>query len=110
MTRKLKVLCSLAGALILCLILESALAAMDMTPFFRQGAIRVLILSGRNNHDWRQTTPYLKNLLLRTGSFDVRVSEEPAGLNSQALAPYDLIVVDYCGPRWGDTADRKSVV
>lgn len=106
MTRKLKALYTLAGALILSLLLESRLAAVDMTPFFKQGAIRVLILSGRNNHDWRQTTPYLKNLMLRTGSFDVRVSEEPAGLNPAALAPYDLIVVDYCGPRWGDTAEK----
>ena len=85
---------------------ELAPAAVNMDPFFKEGAIRVLILSGRNNHDWRSTTPFLKELLAGSGRFDVRVSEEPAGLTADALAPYDLIVLDYCGVRWGATAER----
>ena len=85
---------------------ELAQAAVNMDPFFKEGAIRVLILSGRNNHDWRSTTPFLKELLAGSGRFDVRVSEEPAGLTAEALAPYDLLVLDYCGPRWGATAEQ----
>jgi type 1 glutamine amidotransferase len=64
-----------------------------------------LIISGRNNHDWRTTTPYLQKLLNGTGRFDVRLVEEPAGLSLAALLPYDLIVLDYCGPRWGQAAE-----
>ena len=37
---------------------------------FKPGAIRALILSGQNNHDWRTTTPFLRTLLLTTGRFD----------------------------------------
>ncbi len=68
--------------------------------------IRTLILSGQNNHNWRVTTPYLETLLAGSGRFDVRVEEEPAGISSASLANYDLIVVDYQGPRWGPATER----
>lgn len=73
--------------------------------YFQEGRIRVLILSGRNNHDWRETTPHLRRILDATGKFDVRVTEEPAGLTSEVLLPYDVLVADYCGPRWGPQAE-----
>ncbi len=81
-------------------------AETSLDRFFTRDAIRVLILTGRNNHNWRQSSPFLKERLLATGRFDVRVTEEPAGLTARTLAPYDLLVVDYCGPRWGETAER----
>ncbi len=68
--------------------------------------IRALIFSGRNNHDWRTTTPYLKRLLERTGRFDVRVVEEPAGTTAATLAGYGLLVLDYQGPRWGAATEQ----
>lgn len=77
----------------------------DRVPLFKKGAIRVLILSGQNNHDWRSTTPFLRRLLLNTGRFDVRVNEEPTGMTSGTLAVYDVVVLDYNGPRWGPTAE-----
>ena len=69
-------------------------------PFFKPGAIRVLIFSGRNNHDWRTTTPFLRKALVQSGRFDVRVEEEPAGITEATLAAYDVLVLDYDGPRW----------
>ncbi|MFN0170598.1 MAG: ThuA domain-containing protein [Bryobacteraceae bacterium] len=80
--------------------------AQVMEKMFRSGAIRVLILSGRNNHDWRATTPRLRQILDATGRFDVHVTEEPAGLNEAALAPYHVLVSDYCGPRWGAASEQ----
>jgi len=77
--------------------------------FFRNDAARVLLLSGRNNHDWRSTTPFLRQLLVGTGRFDVRVIEEPAGLTAQTLGVYDLVVSDYCGPRWGASTEQALV-
>src|SRR5512143_1952203 len=65
--------------------------------FFQPGKLRVLLLSGRNNHDWRTTTPFLRQLLTDSGRFDVRVVEEPAGMTPETLAVYDLVVSDYCG-------------
>jgi len=85
--------------------ISTSQAATDLSPFFKPGAIRVLILSGRNNHDWRQTTPFLRQILEATGRFDVRVVEEAAGLSDEALEPYDVIVSDYNGPRWPSRAE-----
>jgi hypothetical protein len=88
------------------LLLAPSLRAQDMAPFFKPGALRALIFSGRNNHDWRSSTPFLKQLLLRSGRFDVRVVEEPRGITSETLAAYDVLVLDYNGPRWGETAEK----
>jgi uncharacterized protein len=66
---------------------------------FQEGKVRVLILTGRNNHAWRETTPFLRQVLTSTGRFDVRVMEEPGELNAGTLRPYDLHISNYCGPR-----------
>lgn len=75
-------------------------------PFFQAGKIRALILAGRNNHDWRTTTPFLRELLDGTGRFDSRVAEATDSLTAETLAPYDVLVMDYGGPRWGDVTER----
>jgi type 1 glutamine amidotransferase len=98
----------LTAALVVTLAAATHLHAQDVAhriPLFQKGAIRVLILSGQNNHDWRTTTPCLRELLLNTGRFDVRVNEEPTGMTAQTLAVYDVVVLDYNGPRWGPTAE-----
>ncbi len=86
----------------LTLLLAAAASAQSVPEkfFFETGKIRVLILTGRNNHDWRSTTPYLRRVLENTGKFDVRVTEEPGALSAETLAPYDVLVANYCGPRW----------
>lgn len=85
------------------LISENTVA--DRIPLFKKGAIRALILTGQNNHDWRSTTPLLRRMLLNTGRFDVRVNEEPTGMTSETLAVYDVVVLNYNGPGWGRTAE-----
>lgn len=92
-------------AALACAILTLAQDVDHRIPLFAKGAIRVLILSGENNHDWRSTTPCLRQLLLNTGRFDVRVNEEPTGMTAATLAVYDVVVLDYNGPRWGPTAE-----
>jgi hypothetical protein len=80
--------------------------AQETIPLFKPGLVRVLIFSGRNNHDWRTTTPFLKQVLLESGRFDVRVEEEPVGVTDRTLTAYDAIVLDYNGPRWGDVTEK----
>lgn len=75
-------------------------------PFYQPGKVRALILSGRNNHDWRTTTPYLRQLLEDSGRFDVRVAEATDGLTAATLEPYDVLVMDYGGPRWGEGTEQ----
>lgn len=68
--------------------------------------LRTLILSGHNNHEWRQTTPYLQRVLDTTGRFETRVLDEPSGMTDAMLANYDVVVSNYCGPRWGPVAEK----
>ena len=43
------------------------------------GKIRLLIIDGQNNHDWRKMTPWHMAQLEATGLFSVDVSTTPSG-------------------------------
>jgi uncharacterized protein len=71
--------------------------------------VKVLIITGDSDvqyHDWRASTPFYRDRLTETGRFDVKVIEETRGLTSAVLAPYDVIVLNYLGPRWGEPAEK----
>ncbi len=70
--------------------------------------VRVLFLTGETDlpyHDWRLTTPYLRSVLASTGRFEVKVLEDARGLTARGLAGYDVLVLNYNGPRWGGEAE-----
>jgi type 1 glutamine amidotransferase len=50
----------------------TAFAADDKEP------IKVLVIDGQNNHNWKQTTPVIKKILESTGRFTVDVATSPA--------------------------------
>jgi type 1 glutamine amidotransferase len=66
------------GALALALFIGSATAADDKAPVAK---IKVLIIDGQNNHDWRATTPHMKKVLESCGRFTVDVATSPARPN-----------------------------
>ncbi|NWF85240.1 MAG: ThuA domain-containing protein [Bryobacteraceae bacterium] len=97
------------GRLAFLLVLAPALAGAQAVPdefFFEKDRLRVLIVTGRNNHDWRATTPFLRRVLDAAGKFDVRVTEEPGSLSAESLRPYDALVINYCGPRWSSQTEK----
>ena len=57
--------------------------------------IQVLLLSGANNHAWRQTTPVLVGHLARDPRFDVRVCEDVPALTPADLTGVDLVISNY---------------
>lgn len=69
--------------------------------------LRVLLLSGQNNHDWATTTPKLKSILEATGRFAVEVTERPDQLTAGKLAPFDVIVGNWNA--WGTRPDGTAV-
>lgn len=86
------------------------LALLFLSPLSGAPAprLKTLILTGQIDsqyHDWRSSTPFLRDLLERTGRFDVRVEEEPAGISAATLSRYDLLILNYNGPRWGEAAE-----
>jgi hypothetical protein len=59
--------------------------------------LRVLIIDGQNNHNWRETTLALKKILEYTGLFEVDVlTAPPRGADKNSFKPvfknYKLIV------------------
>ena len=56
------------------------------------GAIRILILSGSNNHDWKQTTNQLVSIFMESELFDCQVTNQPDSVRSEFLEQFDVIV------------------
>jgi len=86
-----------------------AVCAGDQKPA-EPPRLQALIITGQNGHDWRATTPGLREMLEATGRFEVRVTEEFRGAGPETLAPYDLVILNYYDKRnpqlrWGDRAD-----
>lgn len=72
---------------------------------------KALLVTGQNNHDWQWTTTVCKEILEKTGRFEVLVTEKPAQFmaDAAALAPYSLIFLNYNGERWGEPAESNFV-
>ena len=73
--------------------------------------LQALIITGQNGHDWKGTTPLLRQALEETGRFEVRVTEEFRGAGPETLAPYDLVIVNYFERNqpvllWGERANN----
>ena len=60
--------------------------------------LRVLILTGANNHDWRATTDSLTKTYEDSGRIEVDVTETPSELNAAAIAGYDVLVGNWAQP------------
>ena len=57
--------------------------------------LRVLMLSGANNHDWRATTPVLKQILEEEERFAVEVETNVAGMKPAVFSKYDVILSNF---------------
>lgn len=67
--------------------------------------VKVLIVDGQNNHDWKLTTPVLKTILLASGRFTVDVATSPPhGGDMSGFQPvfsrYGAVVLNYNGDAW----------
>jgi type 1 glutamine amidotransferase len=65
-----------------------------------------LILFGGGTGDGRATSDFLRDLLLDSGRFDVRVNEAPEGITAKSLAAFDVVVDAYAGPNLGKPAEK----
>jgi type 1 glutamine amidotransferase len=68
---------------------------LSQTALADDGKIRVLIVDGFSNHDWRQTTAQIRGVLAPTGLFDVSVSTAPDKTNIEAYAQWRPKFADY---------------
>lgn len=68
---------------------------------------KALIITGQNNHNWKASSPILKQLLDQTGLFssDIATSPEKKGDMSSFnpdFSKYNLVVLDYNGDSWNE--------
>src|SRR5262245_31275320 len=84
------------------LLLALAAAAADDKP------IKVLIITGDHGHAWKETTPYLKDLLTKAG-MQVDVTETPGrDLTAANLSRYDAFLLNYKDTKNGGPETRWS--
>ncbi len=78
--------------------------------------IRVLIVDGQNNHNWKDTTPFLKKQLEVTDLFSVDVSTTPQGKRitpaqwkkwDPDFSKYDVVLSNYNGQTWPAHVRKK---
>ena len=80
--------------------------------------LRVLIIDGQNNHDWRAMTPFMKKVFEKSGRFSVDVSTNlrkgdklPEGWMSVPFPPdldnYDVLVSNYYGASWPEKLNKQ---
>jgi uncharacterized protein len=81
-------------------------------PKLATAPIKVLIVDGQNNHKWKETTPVLKEILEKTGLFQVEVAttgeKETAGFTPK-FSNYGVVVSNYNGKAW-PAETRKAFV
>ncbi|MBK8882179.1 MAG: ThuA domain-containing protein [Bacteroidales bacterium] len=73
----------------------------------KESGYKTLIITGQNNHDWKTSSPILKQILDETGLFSSEVMITPdKGGDMAAFNPdfskYKLVVLDYNGDSWSD--------
>jgi len=68
--------------------------------------ISVLILSGKNNHEWQKTTPVLLRIFKESRLFKVRITENPDTLSYASLKTFDLVISNW--NTWPDNKVRMS--
>ncbi|NWK54894.1 ThuA domain-containing protein [Verrucomicrobiaceae bacterium N1E253] len=111
------VICLKMRALVICLLLGSfvGMGAVVQADESTAPKIRVLVVDGFSNHDWKQTTAWVKGFLEKTGRFQVDVSTAPASKDSNgwdqwrpSFADYD-VVVQNCNSHGGRPSWPKEV-
>ncbi len=75
--------------------LAAVLAATAMTARAADVPLRVMLLSGLSNHNWKLTTPELCAILHESGRFQVDVVDDVSALKATDFAKYDVIVSNY---------------
>lgn len=75
---------------------------------------RILIFSGANNHNWKETTPVLEHILKDDPNFLVKITNHPENITEEQLAEVDVVVSNWNNFKnpeiqWND-AVRKAFI
>ncbi len=109
MNRRSAVLALLSG-----IILNLAFADNLFSASTRPVLIKALIVTGQSGHDWRLSTPIVKQILEQTNLFEVDVAVSPdEGGDMSKFTPdfgaYDVVVLNYEGDLWSEQTQKAFV-
>ena len=84
---------------------------------FAFSEIKVLLLDGQNNHNWKATTPVIVEALERDNLCNVTVSTSPPKKSSQDewktwkpnFQNYDVTLTNYNGEMWPEDVQKKLI-
>lgn len=76
-------------------VILAAMACLAANRAAAETKPRVLVLSGANNHNWRETTPAIKATLEESGRFTVDVEENVPAMKPGSFAPYAVILSNF---------------
>ena len=69
--------------------------------------VRVLVVAGQNNHDWKRSTPYLLWIVDSHAGISGTIDNAPSSGGDDAweqwnpnFAAYDVVVLNYNGQMW----------
>jgi type 1 glutamine amidotransferase len=73
--------------------------------------IQVLLISGKNNHEWQKTSPAFRQILEEMGFFKVDITERPDTLKTSVLKNYQVIASNWNAfpettRQWGEVAEK----
>ncbi|HEX2974562.1 MAG TPA: ThuA domain-containing protein, partial [Bacteroidales bacterium] len=90
-------------------------AFISFLPSCKNGSqYKTLIITGQSNHDWKTSSPALKQILEETGLFscDIAITPEKGG-DMKSFKPdfskYKLVLMDYVGDSWSDKTKADFV-
>jgi type 1 glutamine amidotransferase len=87
------------------------------TPLQAAEKLKVLLIDGQNNHNWKATSPVIKWILEESGRFTVDVSTTPPKGNDHEawknwhphFADYAAVVSNYNGQPWPEEVRKEFV-
>jgi uncharacterized protein len=79
-----------------------------------ESGFKTLIITGQNNHDWKTSSPILKQILDETGLFSSEIMKTPEmGGDMNSFNPdftkYKLVVLDYNGDSWSEKTNTAFI-
>ena len=85
-----------------------------LTSFARaEDKLKVLIVDGQNNHNWKATTPIMKQWLEKSGKFQVDVATSPPGADLTGFEPefadYAAVISNYNGAAWPKNTQQALI-
>lgn len=78
--------------LVMFLFAQCGILAEELT---NNDQIKLLIISGSNNHEWKKTTPLLAKIYEESNRFSVQVTENPDTLTYENLQLFDVVVTNF---------------